>query len=197
MRLQYLSLFLAGFLALSGVHAAECAYDHTKMLAMEFYAFDQDMTGGWRSLDWSCQPQILDLLHDYREAHKQDLPKSRYNLLAWHEGQVRANMGDYVTAVPLLSGWLEDPMAVIRDYAQATIAFLNRDKPALLAARAKLAAEPMPEGFDPSSLGNFKWPLNLNIVDGLAGCFDKPYEEAYGSEACTQIGEKERLAQAK
>src|ERR1700761_4104479 len=100
MLLRYLFLLLA----VSGIsRAADCSYDRSKMLAMEFYAFDQDMKGGWRSIDWSCQPEIRDLLHDYREAHKQDLSQSHYRLLAWHEGQVRATMGDYITAVPLLS----------------------------------------------------------------------------------------------
>ncbi|MGN6366365.1 hypothetical protein [Asticcacaulis taihuensis] len=64
--------------------------------------------------------------------------------------------------------------------------FLNNDKPALLAARAQLLAEPKPEGWDEAvaelkaSGETIQWPLNLEVVDGLILCFDKPYAEAYG-----------------
>lgn len=196
MRGSEMKLFLAGLLALfmGAAQAADCAYDRTRMLALDFMAFDQDMRGGWRGLDsQACLPQIRDLLHEYREAHKADLSKGHYSLLAWHEGQIRATLGDYLTAEPLLAGWLDDPSPVMRDYAEATIAFLHRDKQALIAARSKLMAEPKPDDFDAQTAGSgYKWPLNLNIVDAFVGCFDKSYAEAYASDACTRLGEKER-----
>ncbi len=33
-------------------------------------------------------------------------------------------------------------------------------------------------------------PMNLNIVDGLIGCFEKSYAAAYGAEECIASGEK-------
>ena len=58
----------------------------------------------------------------------------------------------------------------------ATIAFLKRDKPALLAAREALASLPRPEDFDPrDAQGNvvdISWPMNLHVVNGLINCFD-------------------------
>ena len=73
----------------------------------------------------------------------------------------------------------------MRDYAAATVAFLRMTRPALLAARAKLVAEPKPDGWD-EAVAELKasgetvlWPLNLEVVDGMILCFDKPYAEAY------------------
>jgi hypothetical protein len=75
----------------------------------------------------------------------------------------------------------------------ATIAFLKRDRVALVEARARLAAvRPMngavvQDGFLslPTSSGQVvkvRWPVNLDVVDGLVHCFDKPYRTAYGRE---------------
>lgn len=191
-----MKFLMAALLALVAgtAHAADCSYDRDKMMALGFRAFDQDMQGGWRSLDEkACLPQIRDLLHEYRETHQKDLVGGQYKLLTWHEGQIRATMGDNFTAIPMLSAWLDDLTPAIRDYAAATIAFLQRDKPALLAARDKLIAEPKPEGFDERALGH-SWPLNLVIVDAFVGCYEKPYAEVYDLDDCTALGEKDRKA---
>jgi hypothetical protein len=181
---------LAALLALimGSAHAANCSPDHAKVMASDFRTFSE----GLRSLDQkACAPQIRDLLHEYREARKKDLTAGQYRLLTWQEGTMRAKMGDNFTAIPLLSAWLDDPTPAIRDYAAATIAFLNRDKPALLAARDRLIAEPKPDGFDEQAFHQ-KWPLNLVIVDAFVGCYDRPYAEVYDSEECTALGEKAR-----
>jgi hypothetical protein len=185
-----MKLVLAALLALTtgAARAAECAPDHAKMMAADFRVFSE----GVRALDQkACLPQIRDLLHDYREARKKELTPGQYRLLTWQEGTARAKMGDNFTAIPLLSAWLDDPTPAIRDYAAATIAFLRRDKPALLAARDRLIAEPKPDGFDEQAFHQ-KWPLNLVIVDAFVGCYDRPYAEAYASGECTALGEKTR-----
>jgi hypothetical protein len=71
-------------------------------------------------------------------------------------------------------------------YEQATVAFLRGDKPALLKARADLAATPEPAwwgkvaaGFKRRTGHDITWPTNLNVVDGLVACFGKPYAVAY------------------
>jgi hypothetical protein len=74
------------------------------------------------------------------------------------------------------------------DYALGTVAFLQRDKPALLSARARLAAMPKPPVWIETASGvidgervffSTPWPPNLNVLDGLLECFDRPYSEAY------------------
>jgi hypothetical protein len=164
-----------------------CAFDRAKMLALDERSFDQDIEGGWRTLAMheECWEITADLIRDYRQARA-----SSSRILFWHEGQMRAFAGQTETAILLfeetrelidLFGW--------NLYVDGTIAFLNKDKTALLKARATLATIPKPDGFQPSvkdAQGNiFKisWPLNLNVIDDLIKYFDQPYKIAYGCSA--------------
>lgn len=77
------------------------------------------------------------------------------------------------------------------DYALGTIAFLDRDFSALKAARARLAQLPKPpewrksaDAYKARTGQTIRWPMNLDVLDSLIGCFDKPYRDAYGNEAC-------------
>jgi hypothetical protein len=74
-------------------------------------------------------------------------------------------------------------------YVDASIAFLKRERPALLAARESLARLPKPPGFAPRDPNGrplpIDWPMNLNVVDGFVACFGKSYREAY-SPPCTK-----------
>ena len=160
----------------------DCTYDRPALLAEDVKAFDQDMHGGWRPLaDRGCLREAADLIAAWRGAHP-DLPAEQAMGIAWHEGQMRAAFGDNAGAIVDLSLSLKKPEPEMRDYAAATIAFLKHDRPGLLAARAALVAEPKPEGFDTAAADDktLVWPLNLDVVDGLIACFDKPYKEAYG-----------------
>ena len=175
-------LAVFGLLILApSVQAANCTYDHAQLLAMDYKAFDRD---GWRPLAHTdgCKQAAAELIRDYRESNA-DLSADDRRSLTWHEGQMRAAFGDYAGAITLLS--VENPDPAMRDYAAATVAFLRHDKAALLAARAKLMAEPKPDGWDEAAAElkasgeTILWPLNLEVVDGLILCFDKPYAEAY------------------
>lgn len=181
------------------VPAKSCEYDRARLLALDENQFDQDMSGGWRALASTpgCALVAADLLHDYREAHHKDS-----GLLFWHEAQVRADAGQYPEAVALMkraykpadadqAGW--------NPYVDATIAFLRRDRTALEQARAKLAAVQPPVGagmppvingymevdFADGSKRKIRWPINIDVVEGLENCFDQPYVEAY-KDACRQ-----------
>ncbi|WP_202412637.1 hypothetical protein [Duganella lactea] len=166
---------------------------------MEEKQFDQDMSGGWRALAYKpgCSIVAADLLRDYREVHHSDS-----GILFWHEAQVRASAGQYPEAVALMkraykpadadkAGW--------NPYVDATIAFLLRDRTALEQAKAKLAAVQPPAGsglppvvngyieldLPDGSKNRFRWPLNIDVVEGLENCFDKPYVDAY-EDVCRQ-----------
>jgi hypothetical protein len=161
-----------------------CTFDRAKMLALNESDFDQDFTGGWRTLEREeCWLIAADLIRDYRKA------KSPYSkILFWHEGQMRAFAGQTEPAMLLF----ETTREPVNDwfgwnlYVDATIAFLNMDKPALLKARAALAKIPKPENFDLSfkdaqgRVVKFIWPPNLHVLDGFLKCFDQPYKVAYG-----------------
>lgn len=181
-----------------GAPSKSCEYDRAHLLALDENQFDQDMSGGWRVLASTpgCALVAADLLRDYREARHKDS-----GLLFWHEAQVRANAGQYPEAIALMKraykpadadkfGW--------NPYVDATIAFLRRDKAALDQARAKLAAVQPPVGagipvingymeadFADGSKRKIRWPINIDVIEGLVNCFDKPYVEAY-QDSCRE-----------
>jgi hypothetical protein len=166
-----------------------CSYDAATLLALTFEQFDQDLTGGWRALERKgCSAAAAEVLRRYRTEH-QPLTDGKRSLLLWHEGQVLAFMGDNQRAIPLmLAGVPVDDTSGFADYALGTVAFVLRDKPALLAARTRLAGIPKPADWTDKMtvIVNGKqvsvsiaWPPNLNVLDGLIMCFDRPYSKAY------------------
>ena len=169
-----------------------CQYNRSEMLNLDFRSFDQNLSdggGGWRKiLKPGCERVVADLIRDYRRENR-----STQNVLVWHEGQMRAMAGQYLQAIKLFerSRQVEDETGW-NAYVDATIAFLKKDKRRLMAARGRLAkVEHSPE-FPPLTNGYFqvpdgsgkpvfiRWPPNIDVVDGLIKCFDKPYGVAYG-----------------
>lgn len=183
-------LTLAAAALVSPRTASGCAINQSRYLSMPFEAFDQDLSGGWRGLDQeTCAAEVADLLAAYRRQHRPLTDRER-SILSWHEGQVRAMAGDGQHAIPLMMGGVQDDGGEIdfADYALGTIAFLQRDYHGLRAARERLAAFPRRAGFvdtatvvhDGKSLTiKVSWPPNLDVLDRLIRCYDKPYREAY------------------
>ena len=181
------------------VPAKSCEHDRSRLLALDENQFDQDLNGGWRELASrpGCILAAADLLRDYRQAHRNDA-----GLMIWHEAQLRANAGQYPEAITLMKQAYkpaEKDLAGWNLYVDATIAFLRRDMAALKKARAKLAEvkAPVAEGMPPVINGyvelefadgakrKIRWPPNIDVVEGLENCFDKPYAKAY-ELACRQ-----------
>jgi hypothetical protein len=189
------SLAVAGGLLLGALVTTpgaptECRDADGAMLALPLEAFDQG-DSGWRSLDQpGCELVTAEVIRQYRQAHGAGVADWGDTVL-WHEAQLRAAGGDTEEAIRLMVISRAKDSLEIRPYTDATIAFLRRDREALLAARAELVALPMPEQFARASaryaerypdLPPLEWPLNLHVVDGLIACFDKPYREAYGCD---------------
>ncbi len=180
--------------------AAECGTDQPgKYMNQSPKEFDQTLDKGWREIGdkEGCERAAADLIAMYRdEVLAQDVAG-----LDWHEAQLRAASGDTDRAIELfrrnlafkrkLAEQIGDQADVL--YAEATIAYLERNRPLLVAKRAELAALPKPDWFDalaaehvrqdPDAAAAMAWPRNLNVVDGFVACFEKPYREAY-SFAC-------------
>ncbi len=169
--------------------APECTYDRAAILKLPQQAFDQDMTGGWRALSMrGCEAEAADLIRDWREANT---PQRNATILYWHEGQLRADLGQNAAAIALFErsrkSVEEDHGMGWNLYVDGSIAFLKRDRVAFDRAHAALAALPKPAGFDPRGPDgkpiSIRWAMNLNVLDGFARCWNKSYKEAY--ETCT------------
>ncbi|MDG5489321.1 hypothetical protein NYR55_11915 [Sphingomonas sp. BGYR3] len=164
--------------------APDCTHDRAALLALPQQAFDQDMDGGWRALaNRGCDAQAADLIRDWRTRHgAKDL------ILIWHEGQMRANIGQTDAAIALFDQSRkpadEDAPFGWNHYVDGSIAFLRRNRPALERARAQLAVLPRPEWYKPVDREGrpqpVQWPMNLHVLDGFLACWDRPYAEAYG-----------------
>jgi hypothetical protein len=164
-----------------------CRYDKATMMALDEHAFDQAMTGGWRTLAAAgCDAQAADLIAEWRAGHPAN-PRTA-GLLQWHEGQLRANAGQTARAITLFEAARkpddEDARFGWNLYVDGSIAFLRRDLAGLDTARAKLAALPLPTGYSPVGADGkpraFGWPMNLNILDGFVACWNRSYKQAYG-----------------
>lgn len=161
--------------------------EHTAMMSLSERAFDQDLAGGWRKIAAipGCEAAAADLIKQYRAQNS-----GGSHMLTWHEGQLRSRIGEVEQATRLFSlSRVETDSSGWNHYVDATIAFLNRDRQALVAARARLIAVPKIGELqfrDPAgNIVQLPWPPNLNVVDGLLDCFGRPYWEAYTRCATT------------
>lgn len=164
-----------------------CSYDRTAMMAQPTRDFDQTPSG-WRSVAETpgCEAQAADLIKAYRRANWAAHKPAEIHTSYWHEGQMRAAAGQDQAAIPLLMAGVNPyPLHGSEIYAQGTIAFLNRDRRSLEDARARLAALPVPtdwremQAVYAANGVSQTWPPNLDILDRLLACFDRPYREAY------------------
>jgi hypothetical protein len=171
---------------------AGCLQPDAAMLALPLHDFDQT-PAGWRSLDAEgCEAVGADAIARYRELNREALANEDLGTLIWHEGQLRAAAGQMDAAIILMLAGRDEESDAIQPYVDATVAFLQRDREALLAARERLLALPVPEYFA-AALERYRvnypdhppptWPLNRDKVEGFVACFDRPYREAYNCDA--------------
>lgn len=174
----------------SPIAKPDCSYDLEAMLELDLQAFDQDLNGGWRTLAnrEGCERAAAELIREWRHEKR-----NHRHILYWHEGQMRASAGETEVAIALFNltrkdlegdadfGW--------NHYVEGSIAFLRRDKEALLSAIERLKA--VPESEDNSftrpdgTVVQMAWPPNLNVLRRFEYCWGRPYADVYGSEECT------------
>lgn len=159
------------------VHA-DCALKPDQLAALldlPLMQFDQDHTGGWRELQHKgCELEAAMLIDAYVIDAPEELKIIQLEGLYFHAGQLYGKAGLKKLAVRrmlrslnLHEGTNED--LAWNTYVLATVAFLQGDREELAHQRQLLAsAKPTREN-----------KINLGVVDGLAKCFDKSYDEAY------------------
>lgn len=182
-------IFAALVLALMSAadDAGQCQYDRSSLLALDLQAFDQDMNGGWRILETKgCAVEAADLIRDWRKAH--GTVGAADTLLSWHEGQLRADAGQYADAIRLFNSGrrpaTEDATWGWNLYVDGSVAFLRGDRRNLEAARAKLAVLPRPpqlkDTIGPDGKPRaVRWPMNIRVLDNLLRCWGQSYKAAY------------------
>jgi hypothetical protein len=133
--------------------------------SQSFEQFDQTEGAGFRLLeDADCFVEAAQLIDRYADHHRQ-----RVELLRWHAAQMLAKAGRYEAAIDRAQqALLKQDRAGFRwnDYVHGTIAFLQRDKSALIRHRDLVAeaAASVPAN-----------QPNLRILDRLLANFDQPY----------------------
>ncbi|WP_115717314.1 hypothetical protein [Gallaecimonas mangrovi] len=162
--------------------SAACQVNTKKELSLDEKHFDQSLQAGWRVLarQPKCREAAADLIEAYRKAHH-----SKSITLAWHEAQMRAMVGQNDKAVALFKQAKHpkaDPFGW-NLYVDATVAFLQNNKPQLLKDRKEMMALPRPKGYLPAGKvakdSDLKWPLYIDKVDAFVSCFGSSYQHAY------------------
>jgi hypothetical protein len=170
---------------------SKCVYDKDAMLALEQKEFDQDPNNGWRKVAVpGCKDVAADLIRVWRTHHnRQD------TILFWHEGQLRAEAGQYQSAIKLFEQSTkteaEDGGWGWNIYVHGSIAFLQGDKRGLKKATKELANLPKPANLGRSvdihgNTVEVEWPLNLHILKGFIRCWGQSYGQAYACPAAVK-----------
>ncbi len=174
-RLNLLILAVLLFTTVSNAEQMSCStlyQEHVKSdLNLDYQTFDQTQGSGFRVLAQAgCHKEAADLIEAYIAANH-----ATENSLRWHVAQLRATDGDSEAAISAARSVLKDTEDFSEqplrwnDYVLATIAFLERDKEALIQHRNAVAL-----GVD-EYFGN---ELNLKLLDALIRHFDKDYAYA-------------------
>ena len=178
----------AGAQALSRGECRIPAAEQARLLALPYAAFDQDGAGGWRPwFEAGCLADTAALIEAWIAAQP-DIAEAEPEL-HFHAAQVHAFRGDYAAARAHLAHSLYPDRPSARPsewnaYVRATDAFLARDRATLEEIYAEMGGGPPPPPrslFDPPPARRHRM-ANLDIVEGLRACFDRPYREAYGAE---------------
>ena len=169
-----------------------------KLLVLSQKNFDQNFTdgaGGWRAIGGKkgCENAAGEVIKAYILYSSPSTPQN-LNVLRWHAGQMKAFAGKYDEAIALFRGAhkseRKDPEWNL--YVDASIAFLNHDRKALVAARDALAAKTVSEK-EKADFRKFlkdnpnikmtaeviDQPANLPTVNNLLRCFKRSYSYAY------------------
>lgn len=158
--------------------------DKKIFLALEASVFDQDKTKGWRRIsERGCDEEAADLIKEYLLYSTAPMPLfgGRFTILRWHAGQLYAFAGKNDEAIRFFKASYssndEHHNKTWNEYVNATIAFMEKDKKELNAARQRLFVL-IEDNSDPDDYARG----NLIVVDSLKENFSESYKRAYTSD---------------
>lgn len=178
-KLYIACVLLAAVLALglcTGSSAATpAAVTDARLMRESFRQFDQNLKGGWRTLQ--VQRDYLGAAHamlEYLSVHSAILKPWQKDSLAFHLGHVYALAGKRQEAIHWFQKSIADHRMGNPAYTESFIAFLENDKPALLADRHTIATtNPGP------------WRAeDLREMDAMLDYFGDPFEAAWSALMC-------------
>jgi len=170
---------------------AECVADPKPYLAMDWKNFDQGVAPDGREWGWrevsskpGCETAAADLMAMWMKEKGATLDARTRTFMTFHEGQVRAMGGDFRRGAEMIEAgrffWDNKPEGAA--YVDAILAFLRGDRAGLLAARERMMAIPEPANFARTQKAfreqagwEPKWPMNIEAVDKMIGCWGKGY----------------------
>jgi outer membrane PBP1 activator LpoA protein len=129
------------------------------LLTLSYTAFDQTEGEGWRALLNDQQyTEAAVLIEGYLKRH-QNLTAMQTFMLHFHAAQLYATDRENRKAIThLRQASFKDAPRGSNEYAQATVAFLQRDRGTLLAIKAYLAQEP-----DTEDIANYRRMVNILV----------------------------------
>ena len=173
----------------NGANAGPCVFTPAKLaefISMNFQEFDQTKGKGFREFgEKNCYFEAALAIDAWRTHHESGLEDWQNRILFFHGGQAYANVDKSLNAIAVSHFQKsKDPNESTEQelkwnaYVEATIAFLNKDKPFLLIKRNEVAVS--------KNEYNMR---NLAIVDRFIKCFDQSYFDAYNAVGnCSKSG---------
>lgn len=157
------------------------------LMDQEFWTFDQSPFGHryFYTVSKRCGLASAKVTDRYISKHRATLLPNQFGILNFHAGQYYAFEDSYEVAVARFKNSLdksepENPDFHWNDYVFATISFLKKDKPSLLAAIQRYPSKPT--GGD---------AINFMIVKRFLKCFDSSYTDAYGNKGTCVVADDE------
>ncbi|MHB8426066.1 MAG: hypothetical protein ACYDB9_13135 [Gammaproteobacteria bacterium] len=178
-KLYIACVLLAAVLALglcTGSSAATpAAVTDARLMRESFRQFDQNLKGGWRILQVQRDyPGATHAMLEYLSVHSATLKPWQKDSLAFHLGHVYALAGKRQEAIHWFQKSIADHRMDNPAYVESFIAFLENDKPALLADRHTIAT---------TNPGPWR-AKDLREMDAMLDYFGDPFEAAWSALMC-------------
>jgi tetratricopeptide (TPR) repeat protein len=140
-----------------------------------FQKFDQSLDTGWRVLQVQRDYRgAAKAILDYISVHSATLKPWQKASLAFHLGHVYALAGERDQAIRWFRKSIDGHRLGNPEYVESFIAFLQNDKPALIADR-RIVANTNPGAWRTHDLGE---------MDAMLEYFGEPFEAAWGAYTC-------------